>query len=80
MFVEFFPIGFSRQKFKVVYKNYDFVNYEILNPDGRSGHIGVVEKYSNGAVFRLETGDEMPLEEVVDRLWPVGGNIGPGST
>ena len=36
------PFGIGNQNFKVVYKNYDKENYEVLNPDVNVNNVGAV--------------------------------------
>jgi hypothetical protein len=50
-YLHFFPIGLCNQKFKVVYKNYDKENYEVLNPDVSTSETGVV--MSMAAVYNF---------------------------
>ena len=53
------------------------VEYEIIDNGVRSGHTGVVERYTDDEVFRLDTGDEIPLSDLAGKLWPVGGRLEP---
>ena len=40
--VDFFPLGFSQQKFKIHYKSYDKADYNIINPDVGLNRAGFV--------------------------------------
>jgi len=53
------------------------VLYEICHLGQRSGLMGSVERYSEDSVFRLDTGDETPLEDLAHMLWPAGGQFDP---
>src|SRR6185312_9835569 len=41
-YVNLLPLGISSQNFKVLYKNYDKENYEVMNPDVNSNTAGFV--------------------------------------
>jgi hypothetical protein len=40
--VDFFPVGFSQQKFKIHYKSYNKAAYDIINPDVGLNRAGFV--------------------------------------
>ena len=40
--IDFFPLGFTQQKFKIHYKNYDKSDYNIINPDVGLNRAGFV--------------------------------------
>ena len=51
------------------------VLYEITTDGSSVPMIGYVERYSDEDLFRLDTGESFPLEEVRSMLWPEGATI-----
>ncbi len=50
LFLDVLPVGYSIQRFKVHYKNYDDDNYEIINPDVDLRASGLVTGFGLGYV------------------------------
>lgn len=71
------PLGAVEERIELPVAHQENVLYEVLDDGVGSGQLGMVEVYESGKIFRFETGDEVPLDLLSDRLWPFGGSIGP---
>lgn len=73
-FLDILPVGICSQNFKVTYKNYDKVNYEVLNPDvdlKNSGYVAAI-----GVEYLMHMSNNNSLAIMLHAQSPLAAGIG----